>query len=257
MDNLIKTRLLIVIVVLITIAIFSLEPIPQDPDYHLFADQHLLLGVPNFWNVVSNIPFLLVGLAGFAGTCTRTPPGGLHELRLNYALFFTGTFLIGLGSAWYHLQPDNARLVWDRLPIIITIMAFITAVTGETLSTKAGRRLLWPLVITGMASVIYWYFTELAGHGDLRFYGVAQYLPMLLTPVILLLFESRFESNALLWYVLIACGLAKIAEHYDAQIYDVLKIISGHTLKHLIFALGTGLFYIALKQRGLRSDARV
>jgi hypothetical protein len=41
-----------------------LPPIPQDPSYHQFADQRTLLGIPNFWNVVSNLPFVLVGAIG-------------------------------------------------------------------------------------------------------------------------------------------------------------------------------------------------
>src|SRR3990172_102797 len=34
------------------------------PNYHNFADQRALWGVSNFWNVVSNLPFLLVALWG-------------------------------------------------------------------------------------------------------------------------------------------------------------------------------------------------
>jgi len=41
-----------------------LPPIAQDPSYHQFADQRTLLGIPNFWNVVSNLPFVLVGTMG-------------------------------------------------------------------------------------------------------------------------------------------------------------------------------------------------
>ena len=41
-----------------------LPPIAQDPTYHQFADQRTLLGIPNFWNVVSNLPFVLVGAMG-------------------------------------------------------------------------------------------------------------------------------------------------------------------------------------------------
>ena len=38
--------------------------VPQDPAYHLFADQRVIWGVPNFWNVVSNLPFMAAGLYG-------------------------------------------------------------------------------------------------------------------------------------------------------------------------------------------------
>ena len=41
-----------------------LPSIPQDQHYHQFADQRALLGIPNFWNVVSNIPFIAIGAVG-------------------------------------------------------------------------------------------------------------------------------------------------------------------------------------------------
>ena len=41
-----------------------LPPIPQDQGYHEFADQRMLLSIPNFWNVVSNLPFIAVGGVG-------------------------------------------------------------------------------------------------------------------------------------------------------------------------------------------------
>ena len=46
--------------------------IPQDQAYHQFADQRTLLGIPNFWNVVSNIPFVVVGVVGTATNCATT-----------------------------------------------------------------------------------------------------------------------------------------------------------------------------------------
>jgi hypothetical protein len=41
-----------------------LPPIPQNPSYHDFADQRTLFGIPNFWNVVSNGPFAVIGAMG-------------------------------------------------------------------------------------------------------------------------------------------------------------------------------------------------
>ena len=43
-----------------------LPPIPQDQSYHQFADQRAMLGIPNFWNVVSNFPFIAIGAVGLA-----------------------------------------------------------------------------------------------------------------------------------------------------------------------------------------------
>lgn len=41
-----------------------LPPVAQDLNYQLFADQDTWLGMPNFWNVVSNLPFVAVGIYG-------------------------------------------------------------------------------------------------------------------------------------------------------------------------------------------------
>ena len=43
----------------------ALSPaIPQPAEYHDFADQRGLAGIPHFWNVVSNLPFAIIGLVG-------------------------------------------------------------------------------------------------------------------------------------------------------------------------------------------------
>ena len=51
-----------------------LPPIAQDPLYHAFADQRALLGVPHFWNVVSNLPFVLHRRRRAHALSRRRPP---------------------------------------------------------------------------------------------------------------------------------------------------------------------------------------
>ena len=50
-----------------------LPAMPQDQSYHLFADCRVVAGIPKFWNVVSNLPFLAVGAAGLCGPGSRKP----------------------------------------------------------------------------------------------------------------------------------------------------------------------------------------
>src|SRR2546423_10618014 len=95
------------------IALLLVPPIPQDQSYHLFADRRTLLGVPNFWNVVSNLPFIAVGAAGLWHV--RGDPGAL--------VLFIGIFLTGFGSSYYHLSPDDGTLFWDRLPMTLFFSA--------------------------------------------------------------------------------------------------------------------------------------
>jgi hypothetical protein len=224
-------------------------PIPQDPAYHAFADRRTILGVPHFWNVASNLPFVLVGLAGLRRLRRGSLPGGLPELHPHYALFFLGTALVGVGSGYYHLAPSNATLLWDRLAMTIAFMPFFAAMLGERLSLGVGRRTLLPLLILGPGSVLYWYGTELLGRGDLRPYALVQFLPLLLLPVLLLGFPSPLAGSGYLWGALGAYGIAKLFEWQDAPLFALLGMGGGHTLKHLAAAAGASLFLLALERR--------
>lgn len=254
MSNNRKILLASVIAILASSIILVQGPLPQDPAYHAFADRRSLYGIPHFWNVISNIPILIAGLIGLVLTATKKYSGGLPSLRLHYSLFFAGAVLIGTGSSWYHLHPDNDTLVWDRLPMTLTFMALFSAILGENISVRAGRISLWPLLAAGIVSVSYWHVTEQAGHGDLRLYVMIQFLPLVLIPVIMLLFKSPFTSNRILLWILMVYALAKLAEMYDNGIYQMWNLMGGHALKHLFAALGVYCYYLALKHRVLVSS---
>jgi hypothetical protein len=228
-------------------------PIAQPLEYHDFADGRRLLGVPNMMNVLSNLAFVLVGgLALLAIARHPDLPGGLPALRPAYLLFFVGALLIGLGSGYYHLAPDNARLVWDRLPMTLSFMALVSVVVGEHIDPQLGRRLLLPALALGVGSVLYWWFGESAGRGDLRPYVAVQFLPMLLLPLIMLIYRSRLDRTRELWALLGLYALAKLAEHADEAIFALGGVISGHTLKHLIAAAAMAMLLQALLSRRRR-----
>jgi hypothetical protein len=220
-----------------------MPPLPQPQSYHHFADDRTLLGVPNCLNVVSNLPFLIVGAWGLwfvaRGSYGPGEPFIQRIERWPFVLLFLGIGLTGFGSAYYHLQPDNDRLVWDRLPMSLAFMSLFAAVLAERIDVKLGVGLLLPFVALGVGSVLYWHVTEQQGRGDLRPYYFAQFYPMLALPLLLLLLPPRYTRTgdlviALGWYV-----LAKACEHPgDAAIYALGHVISGHTLKHLAAAAG-------------------
>jgi len=243
-----KSGLIVALVLAALVVALVAPPIPQDPAYHAFVDRQEILGVPNFWNVVSNIPFLFVGLAGLFVVGRRFPPGAIPALRAAYMIFFVGVALVSVGSGYYHLGPANASLVWDRLPMSFAFMAFFAAIVGEYISVRIGARLLWPLIAVGVISVGYWHFTEFGGSGDLRPYALVQFLPMVLIPVILLLYRSPFTGNIWIWLALLAYAASKIAELADAPIFAVAGI-GGHAFKHLLAALGALLVLLALLLR--------
>ncbi len=246
-----KSRLIIIfaIVLLAVIAALVMGPVAQDPKFHTFADQRTILSVPNFWNVVTDLPLVIVGAMGMLLLARGKAIGGLTDLRATYFLFFLGVFGSGIGSAYYHNNPVNETLLWDRMPITVSLMAFFSAVVGEQISLKAGRKLVWFLTALGIFSVLSWYVSELRGAGDLRLYGLVQFLPVVLTPIILLLYKSTLMPAIYLWSVVGAYGLAKLAEALDSQIYTALRILSGHSLKHILAALGAYFFYQALRKR--------
>lgn len=228
-------------------------PIPQDPAYHAFADTRRILSIPNFWNVVSNLPFLFVGLWGL---WTVTRMAGQHaEARVIFGVFFLGVALTAFGSAYYHLVPANQALVWDRLPMTIAIAGIFAIAISELGSPVLGRRLLLPILIAGALSVVYWHMTELRNAGDLRPYALVQFLPIII--VLIMLVRRGFASDLTpsLWLMVGFYIVAKIFEHFDAEIYAWFKF-SGHTLKHVFAALGPAAVAAGLQRRGLSRAAQ-
>lgn len=215
-------------------------PIPQPLEYHQFADQRSYFGIPNFFNVVSNGAFLLVGMAGL-GFLLR--PNGVRACafvepseRWPYLILFLNVTLVCIGSAYYHLAPDNERLMWDRLPIALGIMALLGAALSERVSAKAGLRLLPALVAIGVGSVMHWQWSEQRGASNLNFYIVVQFYSLLVICLLGIYFRSRYSRGADIYIALGFYGIAKLAEIGDRSIYGLGQVISGHTIKHLLAA---------------------
>ncbi len=245
-DN--RLKIILAIVVAALIAAFSIDPIAQDPAYHQFADQRRLFNIDHFFNVLSNLPFVIIGIMGMRLVASGRASGGLAELRAMYLAFFIGVFLTGFGSAYYHHRPDNHTLLWDRLPMTIAFMALFSAIIGEYISTRLALKLFTPLLILGMTSVVYWQVSELNGHGDLRPYALVQFLPIVLIPLILWWFESKLNNDKYIWGVIAAYAASKLMELFDAPLYSMIGLISGHSLKHLAAAFGALIFYWALRR---------
>lgn len=211
----------------------GMGPIRQPLAYHAFSDARTILGIPNAFNVVSNLPFLLIGVAGLARLSTR-PANLAPLLHVHFMIVFAGLAATAFGSAYYHWAPTSQTLFWDRLPIAVAFMALYAAVFGERISLASGRWLLWPLVLFGAGSAIYWSLTD-----DLRPYLLAQFLPLLTIPLIIWLFPARYTRGG---DVLISIGfyaVAKVFEDMDGAVFRALQdVVSGHTLKHLAAAIG-------------------
>lgn len=234
-----RGKSLLLITVGCVAAAILLPAMPQPLSYHQFADCRTLFGVTNFFNVISNLPFLLAGAWGLA--LIFRGRGNFIEPReqLPYLVFFLGALLTCLGSAYYHAAPDNTRLVWDRLPMTLGFAGLVAAALAERLDLRLGQRSLWPLLAMGVFTVLYWYGTERAGAGNVMPYGVYQGWSILIIVLVLIWYPAtRYTHGHLLAWAAIWYGLAKVFETFDLQIYRLLGgTLSGHTIKHAVAAI--------------------
>ena len=167
-----------------------------------------------------------------------------------YFTFFLSIVGVAFGSGYYHLWPSNQTLFWDRLPIGVGFMGFFVGMLSDLVDQRLSR-LLWPMVAIGIVSVVVWIVFE-----DLRLYAWVQFMPLLCLPFLATLFKSRFSHQ---WMLLVAFGwyaVAKVAEVFDHAVFELtLGLMSGHTLKHLLAAVGCFCILLMLKLRNRRGHA--
>lgn len=191
-------------------------------------------------DVASNLPFAVIGAWGIAFVLQSRRKMD-HRTFLDereqwpYLLAFFGLLFTAFGSSYYHLAPNNARLVWDRLPMTITFMSMVSAVIAERISIRLGIWLLPILLMIGPASVFEWYRSETTGAGDLRFYAAVQAYSALVI-LMALLFPRRYTRTGDFGLVIGFYALAKGLELLDRPVFRALHFVSGHTLKHLAAA---------------------
>lgn len=218
-------------------AITQMPAIPQSHDYHLFVDDRPMHCIHNFWNVISNLPFLIIGLIGLARLRHQNSSFPAASIIL-----FTSIALVAFGSSYYHLMPSHQTLLWDRLPIALAFMSLFCMAIHDYASQPWGKRLLLPLLLAGGSAVLHWYYSELRGAGDLRIYILVQLLPILIIPCLLLGLNPDKRETKQYWTVLCFYLLAKACEYYDGEIFEFTRMISGHSLKHIMAAWG--LYYL-------------
>ena len=194
-------KLIVVLIILITVTLFFvIDPISQPQNYYDFSDYINYYGINNFCNVISNIPFIIVGLVGLFLNKKQKLNHDNYSTTPVYSLFFLGVFLTGFGSFWFHLNPNNETLVWDRLPMTMGFMALTVGLLSEYFKRELQKQLLYPFIFIGFFSVMYWYFTEKAGRGDLRLYALVQFVPLIIIPAVALTHKSRYtRSLDLIW----------------------------------------------------------
>jgi hypothetical protein len=229
---------LLAAVLLAVVIVFLFPAIPQNEAYHSFADTRELLGIPNFFDVLSNALFLFVGIIGIRFVLGPSRFVDPRE-RWPYLTFFAAVTVTAFGSAWYHLNPNDRTLIWDRILMAVGFMSLVAAMIAERISVRVGLWLLGPLSAVGVASVVYWEITQAEGRGDLRLYAIAQFGSLLILLLLIALFPPRYTRGFDFVVSLAIYALAKILEAADRPVFSAGHIVSGHTLKHIAAAVST------------------
>ena len=237
------------VTVVLMAAALGYGPIPQLANYHDFADQQTLLGIPHFGDVVSNIGFALVAIIGWINLAPASKDVSLRDSWPGYRLFLIGLFLTAIGSTYYHLAPDNFRLVWDRLPIALACGGLLSGVWSDV-RQKQCDVLSSLLGFVAIFSVAWWHFTEEISVGDLRPYLLLQVLPIILIPLWQWLYDKPKPERITFACSLVLYIVAKVAEINDHEIAAWLGGgLTGHMLKHLLATLAAAVIVTGLVRR--------
>jgi hypothetical protein len=221
-----------VFVALFALVRLVLGPLPQWASYHDLADTRTLGRIPRAGDVLTNLSILAAGLWG-ATLGPRLVGNG--DERIAWRALVAATVATAIGSTWYHLDPSNATLVWDRLPMSLVMASLLALVLADRVDTRFAREGLVPFSLVAAGSVLYWAATEAFGRGDLTAYLILRVGTGAGVVVLLILRPGRTRGARWLWAAIALDVAMTLAERYDGPIYAATDgIASGHNLKHLI-----------------------
>lgn len=218
---------------LLTLALIG-PPLAQPLQYHEFADQRVLGGIPHALDVLSNLPFGIAGALGLY-SLSSLPPRTLSNMQRAMALlFFIGLLFTAAGSCWYHWRPDDAGLAIDRSGMAVAFAGVLGLAAAGRVSARAGAALGLAVLLLAPFSIV------AASSGNLLQWAVLQFGGAALL-VWLALLRPRYWALDIRWsIVILAYAAAKAVEMYDHEIFRFSdQWISGHTLKHLLAAAAT------------------
>lgn len=243
MNKLNKNQVIFYVLLFLSIVpIIIASPIVQDPNYHFFAEQRTILGIPHIGDVISNSAFVIVGIVLWLQYHKNT---GLYRCQENiFKTFCISCVLLGLGSGYYHYEPYNESLFWDRLTMVLgfSVIFMDTCFKYAVFKTSYSFSKLMLCMTLFILSTVIWITT-----GYLETYVFVQFFSMFVI-VVLSLFNKNNPSNIYLWQMFAFYALAKLCEHYDGGIFELTtQLVSGHTLKHIFYALSLYVFGRGIK----------
>jgi hypothetical protein len=214
--------------VLLAIPSHGLEAL--HPHGHPFVDARVFWGIPNFMDVLSNVPLLLAGLLGVWVLQSQRGTKTLPSVQLAMAVFFVGLMLTGLGSAWYHWAPDAQGLVLDRLGMAVTFAGALALAVSERVSAAAAS-------VTLRSSMMVWPWAVVLFGGMALMWWLSMRKPV------------AGAMGVRIGVLLALYAVAKVFELGDEAIfYATGEVVSGHTLKHLVAAIAVLPVVVAVRQ---------
>lgn len=226
-------------ILLSLVVILGFSPITQPQDYHNFAEQRNILNIAHFGDVVSNLSFIIVGILLLG----KIPKWDAFELYKDQVLLFKGLayscIALGFGSGYYHLNPTNPTLAWDRATMVLgfAVIFYDSCVRYDIFC----KRNAFPnaLITTALflGTVVFWVVFD-----RLEPYVFVQFFTMFVLVVLAVKNYKEIPSghlfNMFFWY-----ALAKVFENQDKVIFALTReTISGHTLKHIAYAIALYVF---------------
>ena len=201
--------------------------------YHDFADQRTLLGLPHALDVLSNLPFAVMGAWGL-WWLRRVPLDRLGTAQRGLAgLFFIGLMATAFCSSSYHLDPHDAGLCIDRVGMSLAFAGLLGLAAADRISARAGVALAALVAVAAPATALVAWLG-----GNMTPWAVLQGGGLVLLAALAL---RRPQPRALgfsIIGVIAFYAVAKALELADAPVFALTQqLISGHSAKHLVAAL--------------------
>jgi hypothetical protein len=235
------------------VGIFLLDKIPQSSEWLQFADRRSFAGIPNFANVVSNLLFIWVGACGLKFVLVSQQKSYAFEFkweRVAPAVFFSGVLMQGIVSIWFHIEPKAERLIWEQFPMTFVFMGVFGILIGDRIQSHTMKKAYGPLLFLTSVSAGWWTWTIVNGDGfDLRPYLFAQFFPLLVMLIVLIFFSGRYTHEKDYWRGLLFYACSEFFGAYDRQTFDILKIISGESIGHILIAGGVWQLLLMFQNR--------
>jgi hypothetical protein len=243
-----KRLYLAALFVFIIMALFY-GPISQPQEYHDFADDREILGVPNALDVMSNLAIIYPGVVGLAFIHESRNRTQVSEDEISIQItLFSGMILTFAGSVWFHLDPTDSTMLWDRLGMSVVIGSCISLLIHDMWDRNLAAKIHLPIIIASIVSVLWWPVFD-----DLRVYFIVKHHPFILFPIFLLCGRRIYDKVSGYYWGLSMFLLATIFEFADQQIFEITGIISGHTLKHIAAGIGLWFLMVMIRDRELIS----